>query len=48
MLLLSLKVLVLSGISTVGVITGGTSATFSGIVTAGSFVGDVIGGCNKC
>ena len=34
---------VLSGISTVGIITSGTSATFSGIVTASSFVGDVDG-----
>ena len=32
---------VLSGITTVGIITGGTSATFSGIVTGSSFVGDV-------
>ena len=32
---------VLSGITTVGIITSGTSATFSGIVTASSFVGDV-------
>jgi hypothetical protein len=34
---------ILSGISTVGIITGGTSATFSGIVTAGGFVGDLTG-----
>ena len=32
---------ILSGISTVGILTGGTSATFSGIVTGSSFVGDV-------
>ena len=32
---------ILSGISTVGILTSGTSATFSGIVTASSFVGDL-------
>jgi len=34
---------ILSGISTVGILTGGTSATFSGVVTATTFVGNVTG-----
>ena len=37
------KGVILTGISTVGILTGGTSATFSGIVTGSRFVGDVDG-----
>ena len=37
------KGVILTGISTVGILTGGTSATFSGVVTATTFVGNLTG-----
>jgi len=37
------KGVILTGISTVGILTGGTSATFSGVVTATTFVGSLTG-----